>query len=138
MSDLAGFSVLRELSDAECARLLELLEERHLDAGDALFRARDEAEELLFIAAGRLRIEVDGKSHGELAAGQVLGAASLVVIGDRACDAVASEPTRLLGLSREAYLRLRGDYPHVALALQEGILRDFASLVREALAAPAA
>jgi hypothetical protein len=52
------------------------------------------------------------------------------VIGKRECCALAETPVRLLTLSRESYLRLRLDLPQVALALQEGILRDLASVVR--------
>ena len=45
--------------------------------------------------------------------------------------AVASGPVETLVLSREAYLRLRADYPAVALDLLEGVLNQVGSAARE-------
>jgi CRP-like cAMP-binding protein len=63
----------------------------------------------------------------------VLGGLCLVSVGLRECDAVAAETSQLLCLSRESYLRLRSDQPALALQLEEAILRNFSSLVRNML-----
>jgi hypothetical protein len=39
----------------------------------------------------------------------------------------------VLALEREGYLRLRADFPTIALALQEALLRELAVCVRAAL-----
>ena len=44
---------------------------------------------------------------------------------------IEAEPARVLVLDREGYLRLRGDFPTVALALQEGVLREISTTARE-------
>lgn len=126
--------LLSEFIAEDRRALTELLSPRELDAGAALFRVSDEAEELFFVESGSLSIRTDGQPIADLGAGEVLGGLSLVTVGRRECDAVAVEPTRLLALSREAYLRLRTDRPALALQLQEAVLRSFAALVRSSLA----
>ena len=134
MSDpLAKFELLQELSTEGREQLWQVLEERWLEAGQTLFNAQDEASEMWLLAEGQLRLEADGASIGVLGPGEVLGAASIVLIGRRECTAVSETPVRLLSLSRENYLRFRSDMPTVALALQEGILRELTRLVRLSL-----
>lgn len=130
---LNRFPLLGELTEADRRALTEFLSEREVDAGSALFRASDEAEELFFVARGSVSIRSEGQTVAELGAGEVLGALCLVSVGLRMCDAVASEPSQLLSLSRESYSRLRLDQPALALQLEEAVLRSFSSLVRSVL-----
>jgi CRP-like cAMP-binding protein len=125
--------LLAELISDDRRALSEFLTSRELDAGSTLFRASEEAEELYFVVEGSLAIRSEGQTIAELGPGEVLGALSLVSVGRRECEAVAVEPTRLWSLSRESFLRLRGDLPGVALQLEEAILRTFSSLVRNIL-----
>jgi len=134
MNEMLGrIPLLTELIDSDRRTLAEFLTERELDAGSTLFRASEEAEELYLVARGSLAIRTDGQTIAELGAGEVLGALCLVSVGLRECDAVAVEPSKLLCLSRESYLRLRSDQPSLALQLEEAILRNFSSLVRNIL-----
>ncbi len=128
---LEKFRILTELSPEERESLASFLEEKSYADGRAIFRRRDEAAELLLLTDGRIRLEFGGDDLGELAPGSALGHASLVAIGQRACAAYAMGAVSVLKLTREAYLRLRGDYPQIALALQEGLLRNFADTARK-------
>jgi CRP-like cAMP-binding protein len=130
---LSKFELLSELGEHGRELLCDFLRERHLRAGQGVFRAGDEAEELLLLVEGQVRLSAQGESLGLVRPGSAIGGASLVTIGNRECDAIAENPVVLLVLSRESYLRLRSDAPDVALALQEGILRDFAGVVRGAV-----
>ncbi len=130
---LDQFSLLSELIADDRRVLAEFLTERELDAGSTLFRASEEAEELFFVSQGSLSIRSDGQSIANLGSGEALGALCLINVGLRMCDAVATEPTRVLSLSRESYSRLRADQPALALQLEEAVLRSFASLVRNIL-----
>ena len=130
---LAKVELLKDLGEDARDQLAEHFEERRLDEGRALFRAYDEAEELYLLAEGQLRLELSGEPLGTLGPGDVMGAASLVLIGRRECAAIAQTPLRVLTLTRESYLRLRLEAPQVALVLQEGILRDLANVVRASL-----
>ena len=130
---LDRFSLLGELVADDRRELAEFLTTRQVDAGSSLFRATEEAEELFFVAEGSLSIRSDGQTVADLGAGEVLGALCLVSIGLHECDAVAVQPTRVLCLSRESYLRLRSDQPALALQLAEAVLRNFSSVVRNIL-----
>jgi CRP-like cAMP-binding protein len=130
---LAEFSLLAELIPADRRALAEFLTARELDAGSALFRASEEAEELFFITDGSLSVRLEGQTIASLGGSEVLGALCLMNAGLRMCDAIATEPTHVLCLSRESYSRLRADQPALALKLEEAVLRSFASLVRNIL-----
>ena len=130
---LAKFELLQDLGDDGRQVIADYLEERALRVGETVFSAGDEAAELLFVVDGELKLEIPGETLGALRPGEVLGAASLVLIGNRECSASAGDPSVLLVLTRESYLRLRSDAPTVALALMEGILRTIATDVREVL-----
>lgn len=131
---LKAFELLRDLSAADLEQLDELLEERDFDDESIIFCREEEAEELFLILEGGVRIELDGQTLGSLPPGEPLGAAGIMVIGKRQCDAIAQGPTRILALSREGYHRLRLDSPVAALALTEGIVRSLGGLARAALA----
>ena len=130
MTDLDRCSLLSEFLPDDRKALAEFLEPRELDPGSTLFRATEEAEEAYFVVEGGLNVRAAGETLGELGPGEVLGALCLVSAGRRECDAVAATTTKLLCLSRETYLRLRGDAPALALQLQEAVLRSFGSVVR--------
>ena len=130
---LDRFALLSELVADDRRALAEFLTPREIDAGSALFRATEEAEDLYLVTQGALAIRVDGQPIAELGVGEAVGALCLVSVGKRECDAIAAEPTQVLCLSRESYLRLRADLPALALQLQEAVLRSFVSLVRNIL-----
>ena len=129
-SPLEGFPLLSEFAADDRAKLEGYLETRELDAGSVLFHSGEEADALYFAVEGALTIRADGQAVAELAAGEVLGALSLVSIGRRECEAMAATPLRVMSLTREQYLRLREELPGLALCLQEAVLRSFAALVR--------
>ncbi len=131
---LTKFAFADELTDAEREGLMDLLEERRLNADRPLFRAEDEAEELYLLAEGQLRLSVGGTDLAVLGVGSLLGGASLLAIGERECTATAVTAGTVLVLTRASYLRLRADLPRVALALQESLLREIAGPLRASLA----
>ncbi len=128
--DLGKFELLQELDDEQRGELASLLVERSVEAGEFIFRCNEEAAALHLISEGSVQLELKGRGIGELKDGESIGAVSLVVIGNRQCDAIAGGETLLLTLTREGYARLRTDSPAVALALQEGVLRIFSGFLR--------
>ena len=133
-ASLDGIELVQHWAQADRATLLEFLETREVEEGRALFRAGEESSDLYFLIDGALRLEVSQRETGALGAGEVLGSMSLVGMGDHVCAALATKPSRVLVLSRESYLRLRGDYPAIALQLQEAIVARIAADLRRALA----
>ncbi len=134
---LAKFELFQGLWDEAREELVPYLEERWLRSGQVLFRAGEESEELLLVADGELCLEQRGEPLGVMRPGDLLGAASLAAIGSRECDAVAQGPVLLLVLTRESYMRLKSDQPQTALALQEAIVCELASLVRASVGSSA-
>jgi CRP-like cAMP-binding protein len=130
---LDGIELVQHWAQADRVTLLEFLEAREIEEGRALFRAGEESSDLYFLIDGTLRLEVAQRETGALGAGEVLGSMSLVGMGDHVCAALATRPSRVLVLSRESYLRLRGDYPAIALQLQEAIVARIATDLRKAL-----
>jgi len=127
---LARCRVLADLTREQLGALVPLVEVRDLSAGSSLFREGDEADEVLLIAEGSVRLERGRVAFGVVGSGEVLGGVSLASVGRRGCDAIAEEGARVLALTRSAYMQLRADHPFVALALHEGLLRELASHVR--------
>ncbi len=134
MSDaLAAFKLFDDLAAADREQLEGYLEERTHAAGDRLFPESDESNEALLLLEGSVEVETQEGVCGTLGAGSLLGGLSLVAIGSRECSATALEDVRLYALTRESYLRMRGEAPALALQVQESILRSFAGAVRSML-----
>ncbi len=131
-----GFALFEDLGSRERECLRDYLEPRRFEPGQVVFSAGEEGAALFLVAEGRVRIEAGGRPFGALGAGETFGALSLVTIGARQCDAIAEDGVTVLTLSREAYLRLRGEAPAIALAVQESILRRFTGTVRAVLDVP--
>ena len=119
---------------------------REYEAGEALYRAGDEADTLFVIATGKVKL-LDYTSNGQqvvldlLAPGESFG--SLLALGDDtyANDAQAHTFCCVLTLSSDAFEDLLGRYPRMALAalrVTAGRLRDARRAVRELSALPVA
>jgi CRP-like cAMP-binding protein len=121
--------VLEELEEEDREALLPYLEERTHEEGRALFRSGQESEEVLFLIEGEARVDCKGISLCVVGPGDILGGLSLLIVGRRRCDVIASTPVRVLVLERAAYLRLRDEAPPLALVVQEAIVRTFARAV---------
>jgi CRP-like cAMP-binding protein len=133
-SDLKRFSLLSDLTDSDREVVAALLEPIELVPGRQCFREGQEAEGLLLIDRGELRLE--SQRSGELGTsgeGTSLGGLSLLVVGPREVTAIAVAPTRVLQLSRAAFLRLAEDHPRTGLRLAQAIAAEFAGAVREDL-----
>ena len=130
---LSKVAVFEELGFAGRETLAEFLEPRTYEPGFLLFQQGTEAAELIVVAEGQVVLRQGGNEIARIDAGDCLGGLSLVVIGHRECEAAAEGRVEVLSLTRESYLRLRADYPSVALDLQEGILRHFGEALRELL-----
>jgi CRP-like cAMP-binding protein len=114
MNPLREFPLLEDITENDRRALGEYAREHRFDQGQEVFREGREADALLFVIEGRVRLERKGEEIGFIDSGDVLGALSLFTIGTRKCDAVAEEPTRVLSLSRENYLRMRADDPAIS------------------------
>jgi len=130
IAGLSGCRALGDLTGEQLKTLADLMEPREFAGGASVFCDGDEAEEVLVIARGNVRLARGRDTLGLIGAGELLGAMSMASVGRRAIDAIAVDEVRALALSRGAYAQLRADHPAIALALQDGLLREIAAHVR--------
>ena len=135
-SELKGFPELCELSAGDRTALVALLEPQHFASGRRVSHAGTEAEGLILVARGQIRLELSNAKHTEtLDAPVALGAHSLISVGPSLATVIAQTPCAVWRLDRSAYRRLVDDEPRVACRLLEGILAQSASLSRRLIAA---
>ncbi|HOK45205.1 MAG TPA: cyclic nucleotide-binding domain-containing protein, partial [Bryobacteraceae bacterium] len=100
---------LPHLTPAETATLMAALDRVPLAAGEFLFREGEEGDSCYLIREGRLDIyKGSGQGRVKLASlgpGALVGEMSLLYGQPRSADAVAAEPTMLLGFRREVFER---------------------------------
>jgi len=133
-ADLKSVKLLAEFTAEDREALAELVDERRLDTGRRVFSEGEEAESLVMILEGSVRVEDrEGEIEGLLLEGDSLGGVALVRPGPRAATAVCEDACRLVSLDRSGYRRLADDHPRTAIRLIEAILQAFAADVREAI-----
>jgi CRP-like cAMP-binding protein len=133
-AQLKGFSVFADLVDAEREDLAELVEERDLSVSETLFDEGDEADAAILVLSGRVVIE--SPRSGErlsVGAGGTIGALALFSVGLREGDAAGAEPTQLLLLRREDFLRFAEDHPRAAFRIAAAVAAEVAQHARAAL-----
>jgi CRP/FNR family cyclic AMP-dependent transcriptional regulator len=130
---LEKLTLFEEVGEEDRVLLEDFLSARTIPPGFQIFGSGDEASELLVVSAGEVALRLQSQEIGRLGPGDMLGGISLVAIGKRECEAIAEGEAEILFLTRENYLRLRSDYPHIALLLQEGVLRNVAETLRSLL-----
>ena len=134
VSDLKTVKLLAEFGDDDREALADLLEERTLQAGRRVFSEGEEAESLILLVEGQVRLESrDGRVEGALAEGEALGGLALVRLGQRMATAICEQTSRLLILERSGYRRLADDHPRTASRLIEAVLLALAADVSEAI-----
>ena len=133
-ADLKRFSLLSELSEEDRDDLFEQLEPLSVRKGRSIFRETAEADGLVLIVSGSVRLESSRRDDlGTLGAGSILGTAALLSMGRREVTAKTEEPCELLLLARTSYRRLVEDHPRAACRLTEAIAADLAGLLRQGL-----
>ena len=133
--DLKHFSLFAEFGEEERICLSEVLETRMLPNGKSAFREGSEADELVLLESGRLKLKSrrTGSVVGQLEEHEHLGAASLFALGKREVTALADGPSRIWTLSRSGLSRLLDDSPRAAFRLAEAVAGELAGLARAGL-----
>ncbi len=132
---LKRYSLLAEFSEEEREALAELLEERSIPNGKSVFREGSEAEGLVLLESGRLKLKSrrTGGVVGSIEAPQHLGAVSLFAFGKREVTALADSPCKVWILPRASIARLLDDAPRAAYQLAAATAGELAGLMRTGL-----
>jgi CRP-like cAMP-binding protein len=126
--DLKAFAAFADLSEGERAEVADLLEERELAPGETLFVEGDEADALVLVREGSLRVS-SRRTHdaATLGSGSVVGGLALFTVGARAVTAEGAERADVLLLRREDFLRFSEDSPRAALRVATALFGDLAA-----------
>lgn len=129
---LKQFSLLAEFSEEERDALIEVLEKRILPNGKSIFREGAEAEGLVLLEKGSLKLKSrrTGGIVGVLEAQEHLGGGALFGLGQREVTALADGPSTVWTLSRSGLARLVEDSPRAAFRLAEAIASELVSLLK--------
>ncbi len=128
---LAGVPLFESLSAAELEQLATGLEEKTLDAGQAVFEQGDQGGEMYIVEDGAVDISIGtGKDAVVVASmfpGQYFGELSLFDGLPRSATATATKPTKLLWLGRDDLVRFIDANPEGAMK----ILREMSNRMRK-------
>jgi CRP-like cAMP-binding protein len=98
-------------------------ESRYVHKGEVLFLAGDIADCSYVIQEGSFRLETTSKLVADVfvGVGTLLGEMALIVETKRPATATANEPSTVMRISRNLFLKMLEGYPHVALILRDQI-----------------
>jgi len=119
---LADVPLFAQMDDHERATLCGILEERHFDKGELIFRLGDSGDALYIVRSGKVTISIDNFEGRtillrEIGPGEVCGDISLLDNGPRTATAIAVEETECLALDHEGLHELVNQHPHAGLDL---------------------
>jgi CRP/FNR family transcriptional regulator, cyclic AMP receptor protein len=132
---LSRTALFANLSPQECAILASYCETKQVDAGQVVFSEGDFGDAMYVVKQGALNIlkqDVLGDVRiAEIRPGGLVGEMALVDGKPRSANVRASEPTRLLSLSRASYHDLKKTHASVATKFQDELLLFISSRLRQ-------
>jgi CRP/FNR family transcriptional regulator, cyclic AMP receptor protein len=137
---LAQVGLFADLSSAELIGLAALMRPRAYARDEVIYLRGDPGTAFYVIASGRVKIALTSPEGKELilrrlTQGEFHGELALLDDEPRSADAVATEPSVLLVLQRDAFRQFLSDHPTVAtklLATVSRYLRSNAELIQDA------
>ena len=122
MPMLAEVPMFELMDEHERQYLSGLLEQKHFDKGDTIFRVGDVGDCVYIVREGRVEIFLENYLGTKIilrdsGVGEVFGDISMLDNGPRTATVVAMEDTECLAIDREALLELVTKHPHAGLDL---------------------
>ncbi len=133
---LRDFDVFRHRKDDTLADLEACMQRHWLKAGERLFTAGEQSDDLYFILRGEIRLDVplaDGREH-HLAShhqGDFIGELGFLDGRNRVDSATAVTDVELLSLSRSRFDQLADNHKRLSITLMTEIARVLASRLRQ-------
>jgi len=109
-------------------------ESRHVEDGEVLFYAGDPAESGYVIQEGSFRLEPGGptaEKETTAGPGMLLGELALLTQTVRASTATAREPSAVIRIPRNLFLKVMQSYPEAAAKLRDQIGMRVAAAAKE-------
>ncbi|MEA3219635.1 MAG: hypothetical protein OZX49_00727 [Immundisolibacter sp.] len=133
LSQLAQFSILQPLSDADLQRLLQLGQVRTAPAGHLLIGENEASTAVYFLLSGEARVFITGADGREatvntLKAGSWFGELAILGDGLRSASVIATAPSRLLSVPGPLLRGILVRYPEATERLLETLGRRIRGL----------
>ncbi|MFN7975291.1 MAG: cyclic nucleotide-binding domain-containing protein [Acidobacteriota bacterium] len=119
------------LSEAEIRQVSAYLEERYAKKDEVLFREGDPGHSFFIVLTGRLHVTRGETFLIEVGPTEHVGELALVLDQPRTATVAATEPTRMLELSRESFLEIVERRPDIGARLALACLRVMATRLSE-------
>ena len=118
----------RAMSPEQIESFSRMLQSRVVKAGEKVFSAGDEGEELYIVAAGEIDLLLPTTAHhhkrlAKCGPGTLFGEIAFLEPGTRTADAVAVSDSELLSLRRPTFTRLADERPDTARAVLAALAR---------------
>jgi Popeye protein conserved region len=114
----------RRLTEREFAKLLSVGQWRNVRAGECVVHRGEALQQLIVVASGRLRVEVDEKTTAELRPGCLVGEMSFLTGKLPNADVYAVEPTRTVSWQAEVLRKLLDTNLELRASVQQVIGED--------------
>jgi CRP-like cAMP-binding protein len=118
----------------EALRILAIgAESRYVHQGEVLFVAGESADCGYIVQEGSFRLDGNSKALGEVIVGPgaLLGELALIAETKRPATATANEPSTVIRISRNLFLKMLEGFPQAALILRDQIMSRTLQAVNE-------
>jgi CRP/FNR family transcriptional regulator, cyclic AMP receptor protein len=119
---LASVPLLAGLQPNVRRRLADIAKRRTYDADQAIVREGETGTALYIILSGHARVEQDGKTLGELRAGDFFGELALIEEHRRTATVVATESTDCVLYPAWEFTSLLAEHPEVAVPIMRELI----------------
>ena len=113
-SVISGVPLFAGCSEQELRDVASACRETTVAAGDVLIRQGEPGHEFYVLLDGTVEVTQDGRTIGDLGAGEWVGEVALISDVPRTATVVATSPVRLLALTDHAFQQLLNDVPSIA------------------------
>lgn len=117
--DLRLSPLFADLTDAQLARVAEVMEEKRVVRGAVLAREGEFAYDLAVVAEGTAEVIIGGEMVRTLQAGDTFGEVGVVERGRRTADVMATSPMRLLTMRIWSFNKLSDEIPEFGVRARE-------------------
>ena len=137
ISLLRGLPLFAGLGDGEIRKMAHLFEQRLYRPDEIVFQKGAAGDEVFVVMRGQVEIRLDEKSHAvaTMTEGKIFGELAFLDGLPRIAWTVATQPSILLVVHRDAFNRLIAREPHLGMLVIRNIALDLSQKLRHASSA---
>lgn len=131
---LRSLSIFKGLGDGELRKVARLFTQKLYRPGERIFNKGDKGDEAYIVMRGEIDIclSVDSKPIATIGNGQIFGEQAFLDGAPRTAMAIASQPSILLVVKRDAFNELVQREPHLGMVIMRNVAMDISNKLRKA------